>query len=526
MNTENKHSGASLIIVLGLLSVLTVLAVAFALSMRVERQSGQGLVDRIHAKHLLHTALVRAVEQISTNTETYCYPLWENEAHGAADATCSSPGPNGNPGVLILRGEASNMIPRALWADVTNAASYCNWINIAGAPGITNGRVAFLIVNCSGLLDANYLGSAGTVSADEIILSMNQITNDIDHIPSFYSNHSQHVRYETIAEMSKINDGIRDPSSNLFTYSYDPDPAVYFSDTNSLGFRDIVLHPKLDINSFTNYGSYTNPAFHTNYWQPLTNHLYAAGFTNPAPIAWNIINYLDSDRIPQTNFAGDVGPSDEITEATPLINEIQLQTVGSNTNYEFIIELWFPFFPVTVEPSDNFSLRVQVFTNISLLIANSTNVINNMSFSLAGAFLCLTNSFSTSDPVSSAKPVYILAQVLSGGTIVDETRGAHILGQFTNTISCSVDDPRANGSSTHWNWTTNNSLGIINATPWENAGQGLPVYHKDGMMENIGEIGHIYCSGQTNTTNVTNTWKNIDIMNYANGAQLLDWLTV
>jgi hypothetical protein len=87
-------------------------------------------------------------------------------------------------------------------------------------------------------------------------------------------------------------------------------------------------------------------------------------------VAWNIVNYLDPDRVPQGGMEDD-RPWTHVEggEAIPLINEIAFQaarpTASARSNhYEFAVELWFPFAPAIVQPSDKFFLQVGVFTNL------------------------------------------------------------------------------------------------------------------------------------------------------------------
>ena len=62
-----RNSGIALIIVLGFLGILLLLAVSFAISMRVERLATHTYLDQVRAKHLVHAALSRALSAVNTN---------------------------------------------------------------------------------------------------------------------------------------------------------------------------------------------------------------------------------------------------------------------------------------------------------------------------------------------------------------------------------------------------------------------------------------------------------------------------
>lgn len=115
-----------------------------------------------------------------------------------------------------------------------------------------------------------------------------------------------------------------------------------------------------------------------------------------------------------------------------------------------------------------------------------------------------------------------MARVLHGGTPVDQAPGTNTL-MFTGDYAYSVDDPRMNGSIENWD-VVSRSIGSNNwnCTAWadEIEGQGLPIFHRDGPMVTIGEVGHIFHPGSTNTK-----WRNINILS-PEGAFLLDRLTV
>ncbi len=88
MKTRSIHTrshGSALLIVLGFLSFMMISAVSFAIYMRIERQASSNYRHTVEARHILNTALCRAIEEvdsdlrdqsnISTNKE-YKFPAY------------------------------------------------------------------------------------------------------------------------------------------------------------------------------------------------------------------------------------------------------------------------------------------------------------------------------------------------------------------------------------------------------------------------------------------------------------------
>ena len=652
-NKQNQD-GVALIMVLGLLAVMTVLSVAFSIAMRVERLAARNFAHAVRAEQLIQTAMVRSVGDINGEMVGQVYPDWRqrNQNYGegllpsgdpVTDAMCSHSG-NVEPVPDILAGEAMRSIPHALLDHA--AAMSPDWIE----DGITNGRIAYVVINASGLLDANYVGGTNRVWSkhpNEIDISS---LPEVISAPTFYADRRTDVRYETIPELGKLNTGVGDPISNLVVFSFDVAKDQFFVDTGNqptevdtnrpprdLGRRTAVLRDKFYINSITNYQAYYNPGVYTayknsqalygenfigEYWQHMRDMLEVAGLERPDDVSWNLINYLDPDRVPQ-------GAEDypwrhtEGGEAIPLINEIVLQEVdmpGGMTNiwvgtdprdpsqgywtnvlgsggpgYRFAIELWYPFAPIDVEPQDGFSLQVGVFdeqftapNELAIMRWARTNwsfraSINNMEYGTATEFLVITSPVSktitfppnsTTDgafaPIGSTDPdrgnrpnvVYFLARVLKAETNnygavvatnpVDEAMGYQMgelteyrraLKRFDQPRGFSVNDPRSNGQVKYWsNFGDNsrnidgfdyppdqNTLGGTNANcdPWSFKGQGLPLYAKNGIMLNVGELGHIFRSNLDDEANTDYWyWRNINLMRSDEGAMLLDLMTV
>ncbi len=415
-NRPGARDGVALIICLGLLAIMTLLAVTFAIAMRVERMAARNFQDGVRARHLAQVAMVRAMQQIDSLMVQRVYP--PNEV---------IPSSGVSPTNLISAG-AARWIPAGTLLDQA-LASQSGWITT----GIPSGRVAYVVLNTSGLIDANSVGGAprvwstnfqeisfGPTSAPEMAggATMNQ----------FLADRASNKVYETIFEMKDLTSTINNDVRTFNTFSYEPGSDVLFLTSPhgstppqwwtrientrpppSLGTRDAYLYltNKFNINSITNFPQAMNYSsapnkymgdanFMANYYTPLRAMLAAAVFTStadrPNDIAWNIINYLDNDRFPHGDTLFPWSRS-EGGEAIPLVNELAIVRVdmpGYTTNvwveianprspgypgywetvqvtggpgYHLNAELWYPFAPTNVQAFDNIGVQIWIYND-------------------------------------------------------------------------------------------------------------------------------------------------------------------
>ena len=631
--------GVALIITIGLLAVLTLLAVAFAIAMRVESMAARNYVNMVRSKQLIHTGLQWAMDDVTRTCVGRTYPDWKlipepgvPGSTGPRDALASG----WSGGALadlcdLMTGEATNTVPLALHPDAL--ARNAHWRNVIvtndGGVVQTNGRVAYLIVNTSGLLDANFIGGQPRVDST----SIGEIDPSYLFVPPsdasiFVTNRATvHRRYETLPEIYGITVAEPDEAPVLFPYSLDPGPDVRLENTNELGSISATLLPKFNINSITNYACFWNmttpdaylsePLFTDNYFNPLVTILQAALPEMPPSkaddVAWSVVNYLDPNRIPQNGNGALSYRHTEGPECVPVINEIAFEQVSGAPpyTYRFRVELWYPFIPTNVAASDGFKLQIGVFSNNWRSAAAPPQTlgppapsevaimnyawkrylfdIDEMTFGTPTEFRVYDTSTTAPGPfsppvnasqlISSTNAVWFLARVLkvdgSITNVVDEAMGyrtgdeegnnlvQRALKKFdTAPVDYQINDPRMNGQCRYWDPTVGgyptttvpagkrfggaggpafaHTLGALNddsfctffKTP---KSQGFPIWFANRPMLNIGEIGHIYRTNMDDEPPYNESpysyydwafWRNIDLMNRTEGAQLIDKLTV
>jgi len=650
---RNADRGVALVIVLGLLSLLTLLAVAFAISMRIERLAARNFANGVRAEMLLQAGLVEAMRKVDVTMQGRSYPNWTNEITKRRDVLCSSGGAGAEKVTNMLSDEAINMVPGALMVDAQKAADDCSWSSIwvdSKGDGKVDGRIGYVVINGGGLLDANIIGGEprkDSTRVQEIDISA---LPDVNDVTAFYANRPVHRRYEQIAELAKLNaDELDDPVANLFVYSLDPGREQMPTDLDTIGTLNTVLTNRLNINAFTNCSVFTDPVKNLD-WQAYTKALTGAAgeqdanfkayydlllkyleggqtfvvtsaLRKPIDVAINIINYVDKNRLPQiaqqqtTPYPWNVS---ECIEDIPMINEIVLRKAeGQLANkYQFDVELWYPFVPNVVEDTDRFYLEVGVFTNYyggpdvpALPTPGKRDIMSYKyepwSFGYKvepmGFYEDATHKqfrfypspptnwieFADKGPIGGNNKVWFLARLWKGddtgggnyvSNIVDESMGywednghseAHDnddsdkrkIQRFESEVGYSVSDPRSNGQRKYWGLGTEaainsgysypasqHTLGAMNVNcfPWGDEGwqygkssgppkdgipkgQGLPIFHRNGPMLNIGEIGNIWWGNMDDEWKEDPAswwWVSLNILSYDYGAFLLDRLTV
>lgn len=371
MNTQDSPTrcvahgvrGSALVLVLGLILLLSIIALAFSRVLRSERLTARTAVNQVRASQLLHAGLNRAIADVDAQMQESCYP--------AVDAWAST-GSEACPD--LLAGAAPAMLPGAMLDAARGVTNACRWYQLDSSSG-TNGRVAYIVVNCSGLLDANLTGGdqprVWSTNVNELSLSH---LPDVDSESDFLAHRDEHRRYDDVSELA-LNLGLSDPR-HFFIYSYSPGERHFFTNHTQLGSRDIELFPKFFINGITNYAGYhaaaydsysADAGFMVDFFRPLTNVLREAGVHRPADAAWNLVNYLDPDSLPQSD-SGYPWRDEAGCEAVPMLNELVLRECSPPLNapsneYEFVAELWYPFVRGDNRPPEDFRFRAAVFSN-------------------------------------------------------------------------------------------------------------------------------------------------------------------
>lgn len=381
-----SRSGATLLVTLGVLTVLSIMVVTFLLGARYHSLSAKHFSDKTAARQALSFALAEAMRNIDdamvasnyvyqSDTELTqeekgkrrVYPLkwWQainnpqlftqrpNQNEGTYLFSCASETTRATND--LLNSEVGRYLPAAL----TNWVSP-NDINQGLCGGWTNftaeTRVSYAIFNCSGFIDAHCYAST------------NAMVVTTQHVARAYFSQQDLLCDTQNDRVQKfVNDPIQAALNPFFITSFDPDPhAMPLAKTgvqpaDGFGTRTFVPPPKFDINSITNYflsldslGVKKRLAVMPRSWfNNVTSLLQSASIANlndstyngrdayfgdPVKTAWNIVNYMTESRIP-TAFPDNAFESntasrlDYAIEAVPLINEVQLKDIFKESDH-------------------------------------------------------------------------------------------------------------------------------------------------------------------------------------------------
>lgn len=563
---KSNNSGMALIVTLGFLTVIALAVVALVITLRIERLAARNTLDRAAARQYVDVGLAQALEIVDCGCLGRAYPVGYWTAtnasvffptcyYGFQGGACINPAPlifftnclnhfqdgdclgtlatNISDTIRLFRGSVTNLVPTALAGQASNILSGWTYIivttngqsgivdvntngqsGVVAPSGLTAGRVAFLVINLSGFMDAHIL----TVT-NRATLGEPDVSSTAWQLIAALTNGGPRTFLSQL-DLTAANNG--NPLSNLVTFSYDPNPDVFFTNNDAsayLGTRAFLtnLVRRTNVNDVTNLNGITS----------VSGLLADAGVQEPDHVAYNILNYISPGRIPKTDSAQpyrtDYGVKD-----VPLINEVVLQQIpGAPSNhYGVAVELWYPFVPNT---STNAQLWVGVYTNeppngvssfdgqVQALPNNGISfkcAVTNMNYGV-NEFFVGSNAPSqqiyfeeiTGDtppvtnywPVSAQHPIWIWPQVFVGDICVDEalvdsSGTPATLNTWTNTGSIQFADPRANQTTNNTIFSTLSTLGASNINCTVNA----PLILTDAPMLSAGELRHIYAPGMTN----------------------------
>jgi hypothetical protein len=143
---HNRKQGVALVVVLGLLAVMVLLGVSFSIAMRTERMAASSYLDTVRARHMMDVALAAVLtEHLPAAVGNSMLPDW-----------LVYPSVSGGRGTNFLEGARFRYVPGAL-TNAAVAADVFNWRDIRDytTDQTFHGQYAFMIINNSGMLDAN-----------------------------------------------------------------------------------------------------------------------------------------------------------------------------------------------------------------------------------------------------------------------------------------------------------------------------------------------------------------------------------
>jgi len=168
---RRSQRGSALLIVLGFLSFMIISAVSFAIYMRIERQASSNYRHSVAARHLLNSALFRAIDDVDAelrlkDTGYFKFPEANGDNWpGRVKASAVEDAADNAQDAHVLSLEALSFLPSFLINDVRRYAARDSsdnaWMGAKWRPmdramdGDVVGRYAYVCVNLSDMLDVN-----------------------------------------------------------------------------------------------------------------------------------------------------------------------------------------------------------------------------------------------------------------------------------------------------------------------------------------------------------------------------------
>lgn len=326
---RDSREGVALVIVLGFVAVLAILAVSLMITTRIERLSTTSFAEVTRARQLVNVALARAMDDIDYEMvkDGLVYPA-SNVYYLTSGSGVIRTNLYSNGALAYVPAWETSSLPRTIYLDDVRVGT-----NVIG-------RVGYVAVDCSGLVDVNLASMKSRASGRdgrEVQLSPSILT-EITELGLFLDRRSNEwSRVESLAELYYLGVGTdaskrviesNRPPANVFTYSR------FGLDHNPMGEPKVSLAG--DWNDLL--------ARRTN----IIGTLELCGVPNAVMVFSNLLDYVDTDSIPRDieSFC---------TEAVPMINEIifrnsltvQPDPNGIDTQYIYDVfmdvETWFPF---------------------------------------------------------------------------------------------------------------------------------------------------------------------------------------
>lgn len=538
---KQNRNGIALVLVTGFLALLTLLGIAFAVAMRTERLAARANNESVRARQITHAALAEALSALED--EYYGDPVITNEAlfsTGGVSAPDDLVGMN--------NWEALSHLPASLWLAATNAMSDYTWVDLPGFGDLT-GRYAFVAMDCSGLLDANYIGGGtrlvGTNASEISFSNLPEAKADTLHLFK-----SRFVRFDTMPELYRLAANGTTPDSQAIK-KRNMAGKLYMNSlfVHSGAQRGYAESPNVHVN--TNVVSIGGTQADVTARKGKIVSIFNDMGLNGDEVWNNLRDYLDTDYIPGNG----IGVNNFCTEPVPMINEVVISNTvsyfleGTNNvytnSYSVTVELWYPFVGVT--NPNNYQVEVRILgTGGSAQLRPALNPA--VPVVKAGPWDAPRYEVV---PIAPETKRYVTDQAATlptqvgfdikvkdtGGNVVDAITPFFMpqgdlvgvmpgLGTIQNAyIVRAADDPRINwdwGDTAHWEDMGGvTTLGAENSTRVTYASKDgdWPMYvRNEDNLPTVGELSFLLYSATP--------WATFDFRSKTNGAALLDLMTV
>lgn len=599
---RSAREGVALVIVLGMLALMVLMGVAFSIYMRTERLAAGNYRNDVQVRQLLHVALNRALVGIETGAgidtgvglSTNIYPPWDVAVSVSTGEYVDVPlgkgafpylplgafEPQGesvaNGDFLVITSTIPGLVPfgsvlnltdmsfGTVTQILTNAAASLEirhtrlqgggqnrwasgdrfrllqpmWTNLPR--GTVAGRVGYVVINASGLIDANYAGNDPRIdrglgtNANEIQIDILPESADASKLASKRDGSGMHDgKYETIQDLSftgyETGSGVFQKRPQSFvTFSAAPTSQL----VNVGGDWKSLTDPARKVEIIAAFASI--PLTVTNAGCVLTNGTFTP--QQAGTLYTNLVDYVDPNLIPG-DLGGTVpGNTDgPFVEPVPMLNEVLVTNrvcfttnavgkyVVSGTN-TLSFECIYPFPAGTDRKGYTLNYRVQFAGPESAylpgggLLTNSIPIDADLEYTVKTEQAVISGEAMNPLTIGQQMTVTVAAWIKHGEDVVDATTNRPL--RKTITLSVSGDEASAwydwECKDPRMNWTgddplriqwaqprsANNTLGTTNTLALDAFGFGpTPYPERDGDMamfvanrplRTAGELGYLF----------------------------------
>ncbi len=524
---RNRKDGVAVIIVLGLLALLMVLGVAFSVSMRVERTGAANYSSAARTRQIVWAGLARAIGDIN-RASTDVYPGGDFLTSRNANPVWGS---NTVSGVRLLTGKVLDHVPK-VFLDLGYGAERSEWLPL-GVGDDREGYAAYMVLNLSDMLDANFVGGAtreGGRDASELALVTNVLT---------------------AVELQRLVDRRTDPGLGPFESLAElkamdpPDPPVpadYFSvysrylvDTNRVN----AVYMGTNVTEITANRNAILGAMRGMLGAPRAFRQESVWFDY-------LLDYVDTNTVPRQLNGPNAKPVPLLNEVAPALGRAVPTLSLTGLSGELVVEVWNP--SMTNRPGQQY----KIIGNMSTVVAVSNDLGTVGSYTYTNSFASEPrnspfrlppNQFriqsfpvfgstwpsvdvTTNNPQVNINVLVTNLQVIatSGNTVVESAAGVVFRFAFSGAYaagpvaftpqSWQAIDPRVNWHQRGW---MNAPATITDRAGLPNAGQdGKRVYASEkGVLYSPLELGHLLCLGQETIPRDPNTewspWREFQI---------------
>ncbi len=188
------RQGVALIVVLGFLSIMLLMAVAFLTQARMERMVASSTLEAMRGRQIMRTAVNAAMNDYSRYlwSENLVMPIVTN---GEKVFTSDSSGAQslggrtiGDDDIELMRGEVEDWIPRNYRTSaVSNIVEDAEWVVVRENPNSGSsrilGRYAYACFDMSGGIDANLAARNEGVSGNDGRAASNRVRRSVRDVP-------------------------------------------------------------------------------------------------------------------------------------------------------------------------------------------------------------------------------------------------------------------------------------------------------------------------------------------------------